>query len=341
MAKRISIINFKGGVGKTTLAFHLGAGLAAFHDKRVLLVDMDHQSSLSIVCLGSDRWLKLVSSKKTVNEIFETRKDQSRSVGNEIIVKSPVRQHFWDHSSGMSRNLNYNKLDIAPASLSLDNTEIDLDIAALFQTNETNSEWDKVISEWNKRTLICKWIEESSIDDEYDYIIFDCPPATKIVAQNAIAASHGYIIPVVPEAVMERGAPHLYYMIQSGIDDKLNMLALIIDKLVDKAVAPAPCPIHVPITKLVGVAVTRIQVAKSGYTNDHEQHLRFLQIYWEDSLLEPYIRHGTGVSSALSVGRPIYGREGIPNWSQNIEARGIHTQFMDLTAEIKRRVDAL
>ena len=48
MAKRISIINFKGGVGKTTLAFHLGAGLAKFHNARVLLIDVDHQSSLSI-----------------------------------------------------------------------------------------------------------------------------------------------------------------------------------------------------------------------------------------------------------------------------------------------------
>lgn len=42
----------------------------------------------------------------------------------------------------------------------------------------------------NKRTLICRWLEESGVDDEYDLIIFDCPPATKIVSQNAIAASH-------------------------------------------------------------------------------------------------------------------------------------------------------
>ena len=56
MAKRVSIINFKGGVGKTTLAFNLAAGLARYHGARVLLVDMDHQSSLSIVCLGSDVW---------------------------------------------------------------------------------------------------------------------------------------------------------------------------------------------------------------------------------------------------------------------------------------------
>lgn len=42
MAKRISIINFKGGVGKTTLAFHFGTGLARYPDARVLLIDMDH-----------------------------------------------------------------------------------------------------------------------------------------------------------------------------------------------------------------------------------------------------------------------------------------------------------
>ena len=345
MAKRISVINFKGGVGKTTLAFHLGAGLAAFHDKRVLLVDMDHQSSLSIVCLGLDRWQELVNSNKTVNEIFETRKDQSHSVGNEIIVKSPVRQHFWDYTSGMSRNLNYNKLDIAPASLSLDNTEINLDLTAFRQDsqdnqdNETSSEWNILMSylrsEWNKRTLICRWIEESSIDDEYDYIIFDCPPATKIVAQNAIAASHGYIIPVVPEAVMERGAPHLDAMIRNSIGYQLKMLAAVGNEVGEIR------PMYVRDTQLVGLAITRIQVAKSGYTNDHEEHLRSLQNRWGDSLLRPYILQGTGVSSALAVGRPVYSRERIPDWSQNIEARGIHKQFMDITAEIKRRVDAL
>ncbi len=324
MAKRISIINFKGGVGKTTLAFHLGAGLAAFHDKRVLLVDMDHQSSLSIVCLRAGKWNELVNGKQTVDEIFRTFINPSHSVGNEIIVKSPVNQRFWgrDYNSDKYRYLSYNKLDIAPASLSLDDTEIEL--TASHQGNAINSEW-------NKRTLICRWIEESAIDDEYDYIIFDCPPATKIVAQNAIAASHGYIIPVVPEAVMERGAPHLHHMMESGIDTRLKALAAMGE----------PRPIHVPDTKLVGLAITRIQVAAWGYTTDHDEHLGSLQRRWGTELLRPYIEQGTGVSSALSVGRPVYSREGIRSWGQNIEARGINTQFIELTNEIKRRVDAL
>ena len=70
MAKRISVINFKGGVGKTTLTFNFAAGLSDYHEARVLLVDMDHQSSLSIVCLGLDRWKQAADEGSTVNCVF-------------------------------------------------------------------------------------------------------------------------------------------------------------------------------------------------------------------------------------------------------------------------------
>lgn len=309
VAKRISVINFKGGVGKTTLAFHLGAGLARYHKARVLLIDMDHQSSLSILCLGAKAWEHAVEEGRTVDRVFTPFVGHDDAFpGSEIVIKQPLRYQ------------SYSSLDLVPASLRLDDTEIEL--TASHQGNAIHSEW-------NKRTLLCRWLEEVNVDGDYDYIIFDCPPATKIISQNAIAASHGYIIPVVPEAVMERGAPHLHEMVRTGIDARLKALAAM----------GAPRTMYVPDTQLIGLAITRIQTSRgySGYTDDHTQHLRSLERRWGDSLIKPYIVQGTGLSQALADGVPVYERV----YTQNVGGRGLHDQYRNLTGNLKKRIDGL
>ncbi|MEA3036494.1 MAG: chromosome partitioning protein [Sphingomonadales bacterium] len=311
MAKRISVINFKGGVGKTTLSFQLATGLVRYHSPaRVLVVDMDHQSSLSIVCLGPQAWNAAVSGNRTVNEVFKPFIGQSQHMpGLEIISSTQLSPR------------NYSNLSVVPASLQLDDIEIEL---------TASHHGNAIQSEWNKRTLMCRWLEESGVDEEFDYIIFDCPPATKIVSQNAIAASHGYIIPVIPEAVMERGAPHLFEMVRTGIDTRLKALASL----------GTPRPMHVPDTALVGVAITRIKThgpAASGFTDDHTQHLASLQRYWRNHLVRPYIEDGTGVSQTLAEGVPVYDRGS----SQNVGGRGFDRMYEQLTAALKTRIDAL
>lgn len=313
MAKRLSVINFKGGVGKTTFAFQFATGLARFHQSRVLLIDMDHQSSLSIVALTAPIWQKLVAANKTVNEIFKPFIGQSSSFPDKsIIEKAAIKQ--------VAVAQHYPTLDLVPASLQLDDIEIDL--TASHHGNAIQSEWDK-------RTLICRWLEEASVDKDYDYIIFDCPPATKIVSQNAIAASHAFTIPVIPEAVMERGAPHLRGIIQSGIDTRLKALAAM----------GTPRKMHVPDTKLAGVVITRIRThgpAFSGYTDDHTRHLASLQKQWDKMLLTPYIEEGTGISQALHDGVPVYDRA----YTQNIGNRGLHKMYEKLTLALKNKLDA-
>ena len=345
MAKRISVINFKGGVGKTTLAFHLATGLAWMHGAKVLLVDVDHQSSLSDVCMGVERWKRVAESGDTVSKIFLSFVSETHEMpGKEIIVENPI----YDLLGGESQeNALYYYVDVAPASLELDTIEIEL-------TSEHQG--SAIRSEWNKRTLICKWLEggrwnhnlndDRSIDDWFDYIIFDCPPATKIVSQNAIAASHGYIIPVIPEAAMQRGLPHFLETIKF-ID---RMLAAY------RELSPREQRrFYVPETKLAGIAVlwVRGNVGRRGTTIDHGRHLTELEEYVEseiglDYLFEPYIPHTTLVSRAMGDNKPVYDmdeselednllkvRETDDDWQR------IDDFYKELVNAIKPRIDSL
>jgi chromosome partitioning protein len=97
---------------------------------------------------------------------------------------------------------------------------------------------------------------------------------------------------------------------------------------------------YVPETKLAGVVITRIQThgpATSGYTDDHTRHLASLKKQWGTLLLEPYIEQGTGISQALDDGVPVYDRAN----TQNVGMRGLDSKYRKLTAEVKKRVDAL
>jgi chromosome partitioning protein len=315
MTKRFSIINFKGGVGKTTLVFQVGCKLASMKDTRVLLCDVDHQSSLSIVCLGGKAWDKAVEDHKTIDQIFKSMTGKASMPGREII----------HHPSGDLGTL-YPRLDVVPSALSLDETEIDL-------TGSTIG--NAVESEWRKRTLLCDWLSKNSIDELYDYIIFDCPPATKIVTQNALACSHGYVVPAIPDAVSIRGTPHLTNQMMSKIEDQFNTLSGYLKTKGEKIVKT-----FVSSRKFLGIVIFRIKPAGSysGWTNDATEHLRGLEtIYKGNEIMKPLIEEGEGVKQSLTRRLPVYQ---FPN-EQNIGKRGFPKAFTDVAIEIQKRVDAV
>ena len=73
MAKKVSLINMKGGVGKSTLTVNLAWTFASFLRLRVLVVDLDPQFNASQYLLGVNRYAKeiLDAKKPTIWHIFE------------------------------------------------------------------------------------------------------------------------------------------------------------------------------------------------------------------------------------------------------------------------------
>jgi len=95
MAIAVSLINMKGGVGKTTLAAQL-AHAARQRNFRTLAIDLDPQSNLSQSLLTPERWVKHIRAKKpTVVQLFEQyapptdgNPSPSRVDIHDVIIKS-------------------------------------------------------------------------------------------------------------------------------------------------------------------------------------------------------------------------------------------------------------
>lgn len=287
MATKVAIINFKGGVGKSTIAFHLAAFLARNH--RVLVVDVDHQSSLSIVMLGGTLWESLGNQRLTCNTIFESYCNRKVVMpGSEIICTNPLHRRNPRHNF-------YPTLDLVPAQMELDDTEIEM------ASTTTGS---PMLSEWQKRTLLCEWIDAVGANDAYDFIIFDCPPATKLVSQNALAASDFFLIPVIPDVMSSRGVTHFRNLVTTKIDQKLQFLLSV------SGVAATDVPkSFVPNTRMAGIVASMAKVAgnaASGLTNVHTEQLAVLRRQWGDDLLTSVVKHMTGVQEAIDVGYPAW-----------------------------------
>src|SRR4051812_39775036 len=147
MARKIAFINYKGGVGKTSLIVNTAACLAK-QGKRVLLCDFDTQSNASIWLLKLDRWNKInLAGEGSIYSIFDPGKARLK----DIIVKDAVEGKTAGEKLLPG-------LDLAPTAFNL----VDLE-------NEFTGD--------PKRPAYVVFYEQlREVEANYDFILFDCPP---------------------------------------------------------------------------------------------------------------------------------------------------------------------
>lgn len=86
--KIVSVINYKGGVGKTSLAANLAAELA-WRRKRVLLIDLDAQASLTFSFIKPDEWEASYQADKTIKSWFDSFESGSPIPLSSLVQKPP------------------------------------------------------------------------------------------------------------------------------------------------------------------------------------------------------------------------------------------------------------
>ncbi len=181
MATVVSLINMKGGVGKTTLSFNLAWYAAWRANLRVLAVDLDPQSNLSQYFMGAQDYLNYLNAdKSTVVEIFEQFSTPKSKSGSPTLVdpKSIIhRLHAWNDGS---------LIDLIPSRLEL----------AWTLKNPTE-----------KAHLLPSFL--AKVSDRYDLILIDCAPTESILTTAAYRSSRYVVVPVKPEFLATIGLPLL------------------------------------------------------------------------------------------------------------------------------------
>lgn len=174
MATVISIINNKGGVGKTTTAAILSE-LLVFLGKRVLLIDLDQQSNLSMLfgCYMEDSPEVIngyeLSESENIAELFKFRYREKQDVQKLIKVTKVKNLHM------------------IPSSKRHKHTQ------RTINANETGN--NNIIL---KKALL-------AIRNQYDYILIDNAPASDILTVNSMFASDYVITPVRLEGFSYKG----------------------------------------------------------------------------------------------------------------------------------------
>jgi chromosome partitioning protein len=161
----VTVVNFKGGSGKTTTAAHLAQYLA-LRGYRVLAIDLDPQASLSA--------LHGFQPEFDVGE-NETLYGAIRFDPNRRPLKEVVRKTYFGN------------LDLVPANLEL---------------MEFEHETPKALLGINQpREMFFTRMDEAlaSVADDYDIVVVDCPPQLGYLTLSAMCAATAVLVTVHPQ----------------------------------------------------------------------------------------------------------------------------------------------
>ncbi|MHB0924895.1 MAG: ParA family protein [Gallionellaceae bacterium] len=234
----VAVINYKGGVGKTTVTANL-AGELAYRGKKVLLIDTDAQASLTFSFVTPDKWDTDYKASLTIKSWFDAISEGKEPPPlTDFVISPPNVNRFLK-----SRN-NGGRIDLICSHLGLIN--VDLELATLLGgVNLQQAKRNYIKVHGKLREAIASLADNT----DYDIVLMDCPPNFNIVTKNAIVASEKILIPAKPDYLSTLGIDYLHRSVNELVKE-FNEYAELDGETKTEAISP----------QILGVIFTMIQI---------------------------------------------------------------------------------
>jgi len=199
--KSVAFFNNKGGVGKTSLIYHLGWMFADL-GKRVLLADLDPQSNLTAMCF-KDEEIEALYEAGAPDTVFTALAPVKRGVGD---------LRFFDPRIVTER------LSIVPGDLLLSDFEDDL--------SET---WGRCLDRMERAFRVTaafhRIIEDAGHRHQADLVLIDVGPTFGALNRAALIAADFIVIPVAPDLFSVRGLENVGERLKSWRTEWVDRLS--------------------------------------------------------------------------------------------------------------------
>lgn len=298
----VSVINYKGGVGKTTVTANLAAELA-FRGYKVLAIDLDPQASLTFSFISVDEWHKKYEKNKTIKNWYDAFIDEdSESDLAELIVHPEAVNKKWNIEG---------KVDLICSHLALIN--VDLELATRLggaSQRQTRNNHLRVHSRLKQGLT-------SLGSEDYDFVLIDCPPNFNVVTKNALVASDYILVPAKPD-----------YLSTLGIDQLRRHVAELVadfNKYAEEAKEPQWETID---PEILGILFTMITVRDGGPISAQKQYIERIK-----KLSVPTFDTVIRKNDTIYADAPEYG---VPVVLQNVSGKtyiDVRTELEELTTE--------
>lgn len=188
--KVIALMNQKGGVGKTTMAFNLAH---AFRNagKKVLCLDMDPQGNFSSL------FDVKIEDGKTIHQLLINSVKELKALHNGTLLTDVILNAEEGRQPGA--------IDLLPASQELSGFE--LTVAGINAP---------------RQLLLKRFIEKFELRSQYDVIIIDGPPTLGLLVVNILCAADGVLYPFIPDRFSEQGLRNIQQVVTDIADMEIT-----------------------------------------------------------------------------------------------------------------------